>query len=231
MQYEIPPNGLSQFHYRPYAPQLPRTRNENTMTIIGNAEVKVQPDQALITVGIITENMDVKTAQEENSLHSSRIISALKQMGIESEDIKTTVYSIQPKYDHIDGKSIFTGYEVLHTLQVFVRDLSKLGMIYDLAIRNGANQVGTPEFQHSQSDKYELQVLSLAVNDAVIKARQIADTLSVNVNHVPSKIREVTSQSRVLGAASSYSVATMVPPIQTGEISFHATVETVFQYF
>lgn len=233
MQYKAKPIGLRGYGYFSSTDQLYRNQNSKTMTVEGNANITVKPDQAILTIGVITENMNIQAAQHENSLNSNRIITALKQAGIEQDDIKTTVYSVNPRYDEVEGKLVFRGYEVRHLLQITVVEISNIGMIYDIAIKNGANYTESPEFQHSQSDLYYLQVLSMAVNNAQEKAQQIAKTLGVLLNGVPQKITEVSSQPTFYTQSTPrvFALAPTAPPIQPGELTFNARITAIFEYF
>ena len=44
----------------------------NILKVIGNGVIKVRPDIAEITLGVITENESLKTAQKENAEKSDR---------------------------------------------------------------------------------------------------------------------------------------------------------------
>ena len=62
-----------------------------TLTVQGEGEINVRPDQAKITLGVVTENIDVQTAQQENAAISNSVIQALKQLGIEETCDKNLV--------------------------------------------------------------------------------------------------------------------------------------------
>ena len=121
------------------------------MTVNGEGHITARPNQAKLTLGVVTEHTSAEAAQQENAEISNRVIEALKQIGIDESEIKTTVYSVQPRYDYHDGKSILRGYEVEHHFEVTIKDLSKIGNVYDLAIKNGANRSGGIQFQLTDS--------------------------------------------------------------------------------
>ncbi|WP_462413221.1 SIMPL domain-containing protein [Neobacillus sp. Marseille-QA0830] len=209
-------------------------KDDYTITVEGKGKVTVQPDQANISIGVVTTNEDVQTAQQENAVITNRIIASIRQAGIEQDDIKTTVYSVNPRYDFVEGKSVFKGYEVEHQLQITIKDLSKVGMVYDLAIKEGANRSGNIQFQNTQEDFHYLQALTLAVNDALAKAQQIAHTIRVNLNRIPLRVIEQIPTPHFFTPVSAESVAfaakSTTTPIQPGENTLNATVRVVFQY-
>lgn len=228
--------GIRTYNHFSYPNPPYRNQNNHSMTIEGKGNVTVKPDQAILTIGVVTENANVETAQQDNAVKSNRIITSLRQVGLEQGDITTTMYSVNPRYNYVEGKSIFRGYEVQHSLQTIVKDLSKVGIIYDLAIKNGATQTGNLVFQNSHSDFHYLQALKLAVNNALEKAQQVAKTIGVTLNSVPTKITEENHQTPPAytqispGAYGPPAAQALVTPIESGELTFNANVKVVFQY-
>lgn len=151
-------DNLSFHPYRqPY--QSYRSNQLFTMTVDGNGHITARPNQAKLTLGVMTEHPNVQAAQQENAEISNRVIEGLKQMGIDESDLKTTLYSVQPRYDYHDGKSILRGYEVEHLFEVTIKDLSKIGNVYDIAIKNGANRSGNIQFQITDAAIYYQEAL------------------------------------------------------------------------
>jgi len=204
------------------------------MTVEGKGQITVKPDQAKLTIGVVTENPQVQIAQQENAMISKRVIEALKQIGIEENAIKTSIYSVQPRYDYVDGRSILKGYEVEHQLEVTVKDLSKVGTVYDVAIRNGANRSGGVQFSVTNPDAYYREALKRAVHNAREKAEGLAQTIGATLTTIPIKIVElVHQQERVYPAFSTHVAAATTqetPPIQTGEFTIIAPVKVVYAY-
>ena len=149
MSFNQPNHKGYDYYSHIYSQNRNHNNRENTMTVEGNGSITVQPDQARIVIGVVTENQNVQQAQQENTRISNAIIQAIKQLGIDEKDMRTTTYSVSPRYDYIEGKSVLRGFEVEHLFEVTVNDLSKIGAIYDAAIRNGANRSGTIQFRVS----------------------------------------------------------------------------------
>ena len=185
-----------------------------------------------MNVDVVTENLDVQIAQHENSVRTYRVIEALKQIGIEARDIKTSSYSVQPKYEYVDSKNMFKGYEVEHSLQITVKDLSKAGMVYDVAIKNGANRASNLQFLVSNANLYYLTALTNAINYTKEKAEEIAQTIHVTVNPIPIKIIEENYQPIQPRMAGAFHLAEPMtaPPIQPGEFTLQANVKVVYEY-
>ncbi|WP_338749948.1 SIMPL domain-containing protein [Bacillus sp. FJAT-52991] len=203
----------------------------HTMTVEGKATVTVTPDQAVITIGVVSEAKNVIDAQQQNSSVSNQIIQALNRSGIPSNDIKTKQYSVRPVYQYTEGKSILTGYEVRHLLEVQVNQLNQIGTILTIATENGANIIEDITFKTSAPHAAYRKALQLATLDAIGKAKELAKTLRVQLNETPIKLveRSVHVQPRptekMVLAATTEAV-----PIEPGELTFSAAVEAVFVY-
>jgi uncharacterized protein YggE len=225
-------------YYRNYYPHVQyqpyRNTQPNTITVEGVGQLSVQPDQANITLGIVTENLSVQTAQQENATISNNVIQAIKQLGIEEEAIKTTVYSIRPRYDYVEGVSILKGYVVEHQLEVTVDDLSVVGKVYDTAIQNGANRSGSIQFLVSNPNPYYQEALTKAVQNAKEKAGVIANSIGVTLISTPLIIEEQMEQPETFFPKFSVQAESLaaqaVPPIQSGEYVIKAKVKAKFTF-
>lgn len=218
--------------YSQQAACFKRSPKQYKMNINGKGMVSVQPDIAVVTLGVETQNRELRTAQNENAITSSRIIAALMRMGIEEEDIKTETYNVSPQYDYVEGKQIFRGYRVIHTFKVTVKNINQTGEIVDAAVAAGANTVSNINFTISNPRVYYNEALKLALRDAVIKAQNIENSLGVLVNKTPIRITEESQgytpiSERVLYAAS----ADGGTPIREGQIQVNASLKAVFTYF
>jgi len=200
------------------------------LKVEGTGSVKVQPDMAVVTLGAVTENMQLKTAQEENATRINGIIETLNRMGISPEDIQTQAYAITPQYDYVEGKQVFRGYRVVHTLEVIIRDMDRIGEIIDEAVQNGANQVSGIRFTVSDPPRYYRQALEAAVDDALVKARTLGGKLNITVSPVPVRIIEEVYQAGGPIVPYSLQMAEAATQIQTGRIEITARIDAVFAY-
>ena len=206
------------------------TCDEGTMSSNGVGTIQVNPDIAILTVGVTTESMDVKVAQSENNAIVNNILRDLYNIGVDREDVQTVDISIRKAYDYEDGRQIFRGYEVVHILKITVRDISLVGEAYTIAIENGANSDVDIDFTVSNIDKYYDRALVLAVKDAVNKGKLMANTLGIRVKRVPSNISEIvmsqTPPPRPYVLSATTEVGTT--PIAEGTLEVRAEVNVVF---
>jgi len=169
----------------------------NTITVSGEGEVFAVPDTAEFSVSIQEEAEDVATAQEEATEKGSAIIAHLKDAGIEDKDIRTTEYSVYPRYEYSQsvcpasssgevvycppGRQTLTGYQVSQTLSVKVRDTEEAGDILSGVGTLGASQVSGLSFTVDDEDALQADARGKAIDDAREKARALADQLGVSL--------------------------------------------------
>ncbi|SHJ88074.1 SIMPL domain-containing protein [Tepidibacter formicigenes] len=212
-----------------YRNEEKNNKNKGIISVNGIGIIKTQPDTATLTIGVVTEDKDLKKAQRENSLKVNQIIKSLAGIGIKEKDIQTINYTVRKNYDYIDGKQEFRNYEVRHILQVTVRDINQAGNVYDIAVENGANIEGGIEFSISSAEKYYNQALELAVENAIDKANKVANTLETNVKKLPSSIKETTFSQGKAEYLTTYMAKDSQTPILGGLIEIKAQVTAVFE--
>jgi len=157
-----------------------------TISLEGEGKITATPDIAEITLGLMTEKISVAEAQKENTDKMNRIIAELKKMSIEEKDIKTTNYSIYPRYDWADGKQTLKGYQVSQSVAVKIRNLDKIGAVLEMAGRLGANQTGGLSFTIDEPEKLKQQAREKALLNAKEKAEALAKVAGVKLGRLVS---------------------------------------------
>src|SRR3989344_6297599 len=95
-----------------------RNSQLNTITVSGSGEVFVKPDLAQTSFSVISEAKTVAEALTDNTQKMNAVISFIKSQEVGEKDLKTTNFSIYPRYDYIKEKRMSAGYEVQQSLQV-----------------------------------------------------------------------------------------------------------------
>src|SRR5437868_5661027 len=78
------------------APVEPRP----SITVAGIGKVMYVPDLGTIQAGIASEGWTVAEAWNKNEETVKRIFTALKELGVQDKDLKTTNLNVQPRYLH-----------------------------------------------------------------------------------------------------------------------------------
>ena len=98
------------------------------------------------------------------------VIKFLKERGISEADIKTSNYSLSPKYEYSRGKSSLAGYILNQNLTVTVRNLDKIGEILDGAVGSGANRIDSISLFVDKPEELKNKAREEAVKQAKEKA-------------------------------------------------------------
>src|SRR5438128_276371 len=77
----------------------PEREHPRLITVVGNAEVRAEPDRAFATFGIQAEGKNAQDAQNEANAVIQRVLEGLRRLGIPPRSIQTTGLSLQPVYE------------------------------------------------------------------------------------------------------------------------------------
>lgn len=218
--------------YPPYQYKTPNNISKcpSKINVTGKGIIKVQPDIAVITIGVITENKNLREAEEDNSYTVNKIINVLEQLGIKEKDIKTENFNVEMQYDYVDGKQIFKGYKVTNNLRVTIRNLNSIGEVINASVLNGANNISNISFNLSNPNFVYREAMKLACKDAKVKAEEIARTFGVSIYDVPCSIEEENYNYAPINENISLKAYSTSTPIKSGEIQVSATVKVIFNY-
>lgn len=158
----------------PFSVNSITTQKSDTFQVSGDGMVEVKPDVALVTVGVSANGPTVKAAQDQLNGAINKVSQAIKQLGVDDKDIKTTNYNINPTYDYLSGSQRITGYTSSSNLSIKVRQIDKANAVIDAATQSGANQVGGVSFDVDNKDRAENEAREKAVSEAKKKAEQAA---------------------------------------------------------
>jgi uncharacterized protein YggE len=219
-----------------------------SVQVSGTAVVNVAPDRALVKLGIQTNGRSAKEAQSKNTAAINQVTKALKAMGIESKDIATDWYTVEPLYEDYDSLRI-SGYRIHNVIEITVRDVKKTNDVIINAFQAGANQVVDVQFYTSELRKYRDQARTLAMTAATEKAKLLAQAagtetgcvLTINENTSSyfngwnwwwgyGSNQNLMTQNTVQNIAPSGG-ETNAPddgPVSTGQISIRAEVSATF---
>lgn len=208
---------------------MPNNKEEQQRRMIfnGSGQVSVNPDLAILRLGVQTTSDDVSYAQTENARISQEVINSIRQLGI--NDIKTYDYQIEKLYDYENGQRIDRGYIVKNIFEVRTVELGLVGNIIDTAVEHGANIVESINFDVINPDAYYQQALTNALNNAFQKAKTISSNLRIMFHPTPILIKEnstpPTPFSPMFAAREAYTT-----PIEPGSKDIKASITVEFAY-
>jgi uncharacterized protein len=156
-----------------------------TIQVTGSATVNVIPDRAVIELGVQSNAASVDAVEAANSASIQKVITAIKNLGVDAKDIATDIYLVEPVYESYDSLYI-KGYRINNMVSVTLRDIQKVSRVVSVALKAGANQVQNVEFYTSELRKYRDQARELAVKAAQEKAQALASTAGAEVGCILS---------------------------------------------
>jgi len=216
-----------------------RLNNEDRFSVTGSGTVYAKADIANLTVGLKTEVR--KTAAQvtkENSEKMNEIIAAVKELGVDEKDIKTTDYRLSPVYTWIEkeGQRLL-GYEVSQNIALKIRDLDKISDIIAKTTEKGANQIGNINF--TIDDEYELknEARRLAIEKAKEKAEAIAKESGMKLGKIKSvhensyqPIYDYSNAYKEMRLESYDQAAGMVAPsIEAGQNEVRVEITLIYE--
>ncbi|MEK7408640.1 MAG: SIMPL domain-containing protein [Acidobacteriota bacterium] len=190
----------------------------------GEASVSAKPDQAKVSVAVVTAASTAQEASSQNAALVETVLAQLRALLGPAADIKTTSYSLSPNYRYPQGQQPeLTGYTARNSLEVTTGDLSIVGRVIDTAIGAGANSVQGLRFTLQQDEPLRAQALSQAAKEAKAHAEAIASGLGTRIGAVISAqeggaVRVVPVDVRTAPGAGAQT------PIETGLVQVYATV-------
>jgi uncharacterized protein YggE len=215
------------------------------ITVTGSAEVRVVPDEVILTLGVETWDKDLEVAKGQNDEIIKRVLARAGEHGVASEHIRTDYLSIEPRYrnGYYEARD-FIGYFVRNTIVITLRDLTKFEGLLSSALDAGVNYVHGIEFRTTELREHRDEARALAVKAAQEKAVAMSEALGQSVGD-PQAIDEVqdewlsgysswwaspwsfaASQNVIqeLGTAAFMSEGSLAP----GQISVRARVRVAF---
>lgn len=210
------------------------TINERTLSVSGTATTKVKPDRVQLTFAVETREKTAKLALDSNAETMNKVLDALKQAGVQSNETGTAYFNINPNYQYSPEGNIqnLTGYTVTNSIQVTSSNLNDIPKWLDTAVNAGANRVDGINFQLSNEKMTEVRnsLIRNAISDAREKADLAAPAVGLNVVGVKSLVINEPGLYPVpyLASPQVYAGGASNTPIIVGTQDVTTTVSVVY---
>ena len=226
-----------------FGPLLQAAGSQSGIWVTGEGSVSLEPDLALISIGVETRAASVAEARNEAANAMAAIVAAVKAHRLTDRDIQTRSFNIWPQYEYPevieDGvrthKQTLVGYMVSNSASIKVRDLDAVGdIIDDVADAGGdATRINGISFTVEDPKPFTVQLREEAVQDALAKARHFADLTGVAVGRLVFISESGGGRPIVqdFGEERAFAVAQAAPAptsISGGELELRLFVRAVF---
>lgn len=199
-----------------------------TVSFVGEGKIKAAPDTAKAEIGLVTEGKDTITVQNENSSKMNAVVKFLKEKGIDEADIKTSNYSLSPKYEYNKGKSSLVGYVLNQNLTVTVRNLDKIGEILDGAVSSGANRIDSVSLFVDKPEELKNKAREEAVRQAKEKAVATSEIAGLRLGRLVGFSEGFSGEPPVFFEAMAKGGAASAPQIEPGSQEIKVSITLTY---
>jgi uncharacterized protein YggE len=187
----------------PAAAQESPTANVRTISVSGEAEVKVAPDEVRIRLGVESWDARLAVAREANDAAIRKVIAAARGAGVEEKHVATEQASYEPHFKSDSwkgGRPVLDGYTVRRSMELTLRDVSKFDAVLGAVLEAGANQLHGVEFTTTALRAHRDEARALAIRAAREKAVALAKELGMK----PGRARSIVEGSGGLWSGYGY---------------------------
>ncbi len=218
-----------------FAKALPDS-TKGTISTTGTASNNYPPDTAEVILAVETRAKTVSQATQENNTISEKVVNTLKELidKAKGDMVKTSSYSIHPKYeyDKTRKRNIFIEYLVTNQITVKTGKIHAIGKLIDSATEQGSNRVHNINFTINDDNNYCEQLLDRAAKRGKVEAEVVARSLGTAITGIKSVLSSCSDADQPpvypRGFAQEALVSKSVPSIEPGSIKLVGSVNLVF---
>ena len=214
--------------------QQPGTLPMRSVSVSGEATVRVVPDQAVVRFGVVTQASEPEAARSQNAAASRDVLNSVRALGIQEGRIRMETLRLQPARDYNPETQRYEerGFEAVREVVVEVDDLEVVPTLVAEVIAQGANRLNgvTYDLQDRSAARNE------AMREALLNAREKADLLARTVDEELGEILVISEQAfdfpRPMLDFARAEMAKGSPEPEAyapGEIEVRATIQAVFR--
>ncbi|MGH8080329.1 MAG: SIMPL domain-containing protein [Lysobacter sp.] len=160
---------------------------QRNVSVSGSAEVKVAPDEILLSVGVESRHPQLDEAKRLNDESVRSALAFLKRSGVPDKDVQTDFINIEPRYENDDSnRTALARSRIVPVLYVVRKSIGiKLTRIDDFEnvlsglLGNGVQYIHGIEFRTSQLRKHRDAARALAIQAAKEKADALTQAMGV----------------------------------------------------
>ena len=230
-------------------------KEKRRISVTGDAEVRVVPDQVLISMTVETRGKALLSTKQENDTAIRNIIAYIvKEEAIDKKHVRTDYTSVAPRYFDCHYDSMRKGtcdplnvifFRVRKGVQVRLNDLDKYEDIITKSLELGVTSIDDIKFITTELRKHKDRARALAAKAAREKATDVAKALGMKVlkpvsvtlnssnwyywNGAHNRGRGGGASQNAIQSVSSGSDETDGDSLALGQININAQVHASFE--
>ncbi len=214
------------------------TTSTKTFEVIAEGTVKALPDEYTFNPAYQESGDTTLQATEKVSEKGNTVVAKLKELGVSTDDITTSV-SVYQNYSPGYGSGPFIA---TFTIAASVPDQVLAEKVTTYIATTGATSSVTPQatFKEETRAKLELEARKKSLDAAKAKAEQTASAMGVRLGKI-TKIADASSSFPVpypmyatsleAGKATDSAAPSNTTTLQTGKQEIHYSVTVTYRYY
>ena len=207
------------------------------LVVQATGNVKVNPDQLQLRLGVVTEAETAGPALQQNNQRMTAVMQMLKGIGIAEAEMATGQFQVRPEWSRpprptpANWQREIIGYQVSNELLVTTTQIELAGKLLGLAQQAGANQIGGLQFSLADKTSHRQTAIEIATEKAIRKAETMAAAAGVKLGAVQSLSLDSGSggaQPRFMMAEARMDGAESVP-VASGKVEVSASVTIIYR--
>jgi hypothetical protein len=206
------------------------------ITVTGEAEVLVVPDEVVFDLTVQTLNKDLRAAKAQTDERLKKLVDLTRRYNVAAKDVQTDYVKLEPRYRGGDEGRLFLGYSVRKDLVFTLRDVSRAEELLSEVMESGITRVNGVRFQTSQMRKYRDQARALAIRAAQEKATALTAEIGQKIGKAysieedaPSRVSYAQNVMSNSTASSGDDAASSEGTLSLGQIRVSARVTVRFE--
>jgi uncharacterized protein YggE len=180
------------------------------VTVAGEAEVNVAPDEVVFDMTVSTFNKELRLAKAQTDERLKNLIALAKRHGVAEADTQTDYINLAPHYRGNNEARTLLGYSVRKDLVLTLRDVARAeGLLSELLDSASVTRINSVSFRSSQMRKYRDQARDLAMRAAREKAAALAGAVGQKIGKAYSIEEEVPSRAYASQNVMSNNISTV----------------------
>ncbi len=163
---------------------------ERTIRVTGKGRVSVTPDRIRLLIKQ-TNILDTYEKSIKDSAENKEYLNdQLCKIGFKKEDLKTTYFNVDTKYEsyrdkHDNWKEKFLGYEYVHRMKIeFEKDNAILGKVLGVMSKCKGEPEFSIQFTVADPEASKNELLARAVEDSRTKAEVLTKAAGVDLGEI-----------------------------------------------
>ncbi|MFT5719187.1 MAG: hypothetical protein ACI9T7_003399 [Oleiphilaceae bacterium] len=193
-----------------------------------------KPDQVELVLDFSATQLKVEAAREEVDQHVKVLLKKLKKFELDTSTLDSSQTHVYPQYDYQKKQRQFIGYQVNRNVSFILKRLEQLEDLIKVITESKVSNLTKMQFGLSDSELYQAEALSNAIQNSRAVARLIAEGYDVELGAIHT-VRHRTTQN--IGANRAMLMQTEMdsrsssePTYQQKDLEFKANIDVAFTF-